>query len=114
MIRPRPAAGVVVAFTLGRIWFCAVGCSWPVVAPLGQAQRKRKICRNTVVKSDDPVACSKRNYTLRNFALSPYFLLPSPPAAGGEGLGVRGPRCSIRSSIAVSIKHRTLAGSCVT
>ena len=49
MIRPRPAAGVVVAFTLGRIWFCAVGCSWPVVAPLGQAQRKRKMCRNTVV-----------------------------------------------------------------
>ncbi len=63
MIRPRPAAGMVVAFTLGRIWFCAVGCSWPVVAPLGQAQRKRKICRNTVVIRCKLAARSKRNCT---------------------------------------------------
>ena len=52
---------------------------------------------------------------LGSFTVPLYILLPSPPDLfGGEGLGVRGPRCSIRSSIAVSIKHRTLAGSCVT
>jgi hypothetical protein len=49
MMRPRPAADVVVAVTLGRLVLRAVGCSSPVVAPLGHAQRKRKMYRKSVV-----------------------------------------------------------------
>ena len=45
VMRPRHAADVVVAFTLGRLVLRVVGCSSPVVAPLGHAQRKRKMCR---------------------------------------------------------------------
>ena len=37
--------------------FCAVGCSSPVVAPLGHAQRKRKKCRKSVV-----TPCGLRTY----------------------------------------------------
>ena len=45
LMRPRHAAGVVVAFTLGPLVLFAVGCSWPVVVRPRQARSKRLMRR---------------------------------------------------------------------
>ena len=48
MMRPR-YAGVVVAFTLGRLVLREFGCSWPVVVRPGQAGQARWKSKNTEV-----------------------------------------------------------------